>query len=154
MNPKRILAVVMGTVLLVGAPAAVQGAPIFKRIDGHAAASNIVVRGGVIRLGSTVYIHDNSTHAAVGLTGLRLVNGCQLRVLTDVGTTKDEIIAAIAEEDETMIRLGVTAGVSGGGQYANIYLYRLGKRICANNKIFGTSSNIWLQLTYLKGGTS
>lgn len=71
-------------------------------------------------------------------------------MLTDVGTTGDDIIAAIADEDEAMVRLGVTAGVSGGGQYANIHLYRNGKPICADNPIFGTSANIWLHMTYLR----
>jgi hypothetical protein len=108
---------------------------------------SVVVRGGVIRLGTSVYIHDNAGHAAIGLKRVTLYNGCDARVYTDRGD--EEIVAAIAEEDETLSRLQVQAGISGGNEYATIYLYRNGTHICANNRMFGSSANVWLQLTYL-----
>lgn len=110
---------------------------------------NIVIRGGVIRIGSgdNLYLHENSAHAAVGITAIRLINNCDLQI--DLDRQADErIVAAIAEEDETISRLGVLAGISGGVDQANIYLYKNGTKICANNSMFGTNSNLWVQLTY------
>ena len=105
-----------------------------------------IVRGGVIRLGDAVYALDNSTHAVVGITAVTLVNNCSLRLTTD-WQSGERIMSAIVDEDETVSRLGVQAGISGGGQYANIYLYKDGHQICANDPIFGTVGNLWVQIT-------
>lgn len=111
------------------------------------AKDRIVVRGAVIRLGPSPYVYANSSDAAVGVAGIALIS-CNLRVTFD--THPDEqVIAAIAEEDEALSRLGVLAGVSGGVTGATVYLYRDGKRICANDKMFGSSANLWLQVTFL-----
>lgn len=135
-------------VMAIALPSAAIGAvavtPTYESQD------RIIVRGGVIRLGRTVYLHDNSSHAAIGIKSIALVNSCDLRVNFDAAVKPEEIVAAVAEEDETMARLGVKAGVSGGNGYANVLLYRNGAKVCANNAMFGTSSNIWLHMTYLQ----
>ena len=133
-------------VLMAVIPSAVLGA--IAVTPANEVQDRIIVRGGVIRLGSSVYLLDNATHASSGITSVTLVNHCDLRVYTD-RASGEEVIAAIAEEDETLARLQVQAGVSGGGGYANVYLYRRGSHICANNSIFGTNANIWLTITYL-----
>lgn len=111
----------------------------------------ITVRGGVIRLGTHIYVHDNDTHASVGIRSLSWApNRCDLVINTDAVDQTDEIIAAIAEEDESISRMGIQAGISGGGSKATIFLYRYdGRHICANDRRFGTVSNLWVQLTYL-----
>jgi hypothetical protein len=108
----------------------------------------ILVRGGVVRLGTTVQLHTNSTHAAVGITGISLVNRCDLRIAFDRGVG-EQVVSAQADEDERVSQLQVQAGISGGNGYANVYLYRNGQHICANNSIFGTTSNLWIHMTYL-----
>ena len=145
----KMTATLAAAFLLIGIPVAVQAAPTFTFVKAKDAQNRIVIRGGVIRLGTNVYIHDNATHASVGLTKIRLAGGCDLRVYTD-RANDEEVVSAIAEEDETISRLGIQAGVTGGVTYATVFLYRNGKHICADDKLFGTNSNIWLQLTYLK----
>lgn len=112
----------------------------------------IVVRGGVIRIGPSIYVHDNDTHASVGIERLAWApNHCDLVIYTDAVDQTDEIVAAIAEEDESISRLGIQAGISGGGAKATVFLYRYnGEHVCANDKRFGTVSNLWVQLTYLR----
>lgn len=112
---------------------------------------NVVIRGGVMRIGSgtNLYLHQNSAHGAVGITGWRLIDNCDLQI--DLDRQPDErIVAAIAEEDETISRLDVDAGISGGNEQANIYLYKNGTKICANNSMFGTNANLWIHLTYIR----
>ena len=117
----------------------------------HDVQDRITIRGAVIRLGTSVYVHDNSTHASVGVRSLSWApNHCDLVINTDAVDATDEIIAAIAEEDESISRLGIQAGISGGGAKATVFLYRYnGEHVCANDKRFGTVSNLWVQLTYL-----
>ena len=110
--------------------------------------NRILVRGGVVRLGTTVQLHTNSTHAAVGITGITLVNKCDLRINFD-RNAGEQVISAQADEDERVSQLQVQAGISGGTGYANVLLYRNGQHICANNSIFGTTSNLWIHMTYL-----
>lgn len=141
----------------------INAALLFAAVNGVGAATTllsthdagvqdrITVRGGVIRLGSSIYVHDNATHASVGIKSLSWApNRCDLVINTDAVDATDEIIAAIAEEDESISRLGIQAGISGGGAKATVFLYRYnGEHVCANDKRFGTVSNLWVQLTYL-----
>jgi hypothetical protein len=108
----------------------------------------IVHRGGVIRVGSSVYLLTNSSHAAVGLTRTQLVNGCYLRVYID-NAVGEQVMSVVVEEDETLSRLGIRAGASGGNVYTNIYFYRAdGRPVCANNKSLG-NANIWVDVQHL-----
>ncbi|MFL5685537.1 MAG: hypothetical protein ACJ77D_05735 [Chloroflexota bacterium] len=111
---------------------------------------HIVFRGGVIRIGASIYLHDNATHASSGIRKLTLEN-CNLVIWTDVvDESQEQIIQADAEEDETLSRLQVQAGISGGGTKATVYLYINGRRVCANDPRFGRdAANLWVGLTYL-----
>jgi len=173
MNRKRIGCLAAG--LLINA------ALVFAAVNGVGAATSylathdagvqdrITIRGGVIRFGpysasnaacmaatirlagTCVYVHDNGTHASVGIRSLSwAANRCDVVVNTDAVDQTDEIVAAIADEDETISRLGIQVGVSGGGAKATLFAYRYnGEHVCANASRFGTVSNAWLQLTYL-----
>ena len=111
----------------------------------------MVFRGGVIRIGTSIYLHDNSTHASSGIRKLTLED-CNLVIWTDVvDESQEQIIQADAEEDETLSRLQVQAGISGGGRKATVYLYIDGRRVCANDPRFGKDvANVWVGLTYLR----
>jgi hypothetical protein len=137
---------VAAAVLIALIPSVVLGA--IAATPAHEVQDRIIVRGGVIRLGTSVYLLENSAHAAPGITSLTLLNRCDLRVFTDK-QPGEAVVFAIAEEDETLARLQVEAGVSGGNGYANVYLYRRGTHVCANNSMFGSNGNIWLQIVSL-----
>jgi len=117
----------------------------------HDVQNRIVIRGGVLRLGESIYIHDNSTHASVGIARLEWApNHCDIVVVTDAVDATDEVIAATAEEDESISKLGIQAGISGGGSKATIFLYKYnGEHVCANDSRFGTVSNLWISIISL-----
>lgn len=115
----------------------------------EAAQGDVITRGGVVRIGPKTYLHENTSHASIGITSVRVIH-CELVVRVDIAPD-EKIVAAIATEDETMSRLDVQAGLSGGGPVSNISFWRKGKKVCATSKIFGTTSNVWLSFTYLKG---
>lgn len=147
---KTFLAGLLAALLLVGGVTAAQALSADSE-PAVVGADNIVIRGGVFHLGSgtNFYLEQNSAHAAVGVTGYRVTNGCDLQI--DLDRQADErIVAAIVEEDETVSRLGVTAGISGGVDQANVYLYKDGVKVCANSTLFNSLSNLWVQLTYVR----
>jgi hypothetical protein len=118
-------------------------------------ASNVqdrlVFRGGVVRIGMSIYLHDNPTHASSGIRKLSLED-CNLVIWTDVvDESQEQIIQADAEEDETLARLEVQAGISGGGKKATVYMYSHGRRVCANDPRFGDGiANLWIGLVYVR----
>lgn len=144
---KHITATLLALLVTLG----VVGLANATGVDSEPTTREHVIRGGVIRIGSgtNLYVHQNSAHAAQGITAIRLVNSCDLQLDTD-RQPDERIMAAIAEEDETISRLGVQAGISGGLEQVNIYLYKDGKKICANDPMFGTLSNLWVELTYVR----
>ncbi|TXL63238.1 hypothetical protein [Aeromicrobium terrae] len=113
-----------------------------------ATGDQLIVRGGPIRLGPKIHTLTNGTHATPGIVNIK-VDGCHLVVNTDFATG-ERIIAAVADEDESLSKMGIEAGVSGGGKVANIYMYRNGKQVCPKSSVFGSTANIWLQLTSVK----
>jgi len=144
-------AVILNVALVLAAVNGVGAATTLLSTHESGVQDRITVRGGVIRIGPRIYVHDNPTHASVGIERLGWAsNHCDIIVYTDAVDATDEIVAAIAEEDESISKLGIQAGVSGGGAQARIFLYTYnGTHVCANDKRFGTVSNVWLQLTYL-----
>lgn len=102
--------------------------------------------GAVIRVGTKPYIHTNASHAALNITGMQVRANGDLVINRSV-QKGDRIVACIAEEDETLVRLGVQVGCSGGGRQSVLQFYRDGKRISAKSSIFGTTSNVWFQVT-------
>lgn len=163
---------------LLGAGAALQFAAV-KYVDGgtvyqatHEAGvqDRVTVRGGVIRVGPAagrdatayaaarvkipntgIYLHDNATHASIGIRALTWApDHCSIYIYTDAVDATDEIVAAVAEEDESISRLGIQAGISGGGGRSTLFFYRYdGRKVCATDKRFGSVSNVWTLLTYL-----
>jgi hypothetical protein len=140
-------------VILAGSIGAYAATVVSEPTDEANAVGSIVHRGGVIRLGTNLYVHQNSVHTAVGITGLHVINGCTLTL--DLETQPGErVMAAIVDEDETVSKLGIMAGLSGGTGTATIYLYnRSGVQVCANSSIFGTNANLWVELTYTRTAT-
>jgi hypothetical protein len=144
---KSVAVAAVGAAMVVGVSASAHSAIVVTSAsDGQ---DRMIRRGGVIRVGSSVYLHTNSTHASVGLTRTQIVNGCYLRVFFDTATG-EKILSIVVEEDETLSRKGIQAGASGGSGYANIYLYRAdGTPVCANNKTLGLGANLWIAVQHL-----
>ncbi|MGA8986850.1 hypothetical protein [Aeromicrobium sp.] len=143
-HPSAVIAAVIAA--LLGAGSIAHAADYHQ--DHVEVKDRILHRGAVVRLGPSPSIYTNSTHAAVGVTGLSLRSNCYLILNLD-WKPGEKVIAAIAEEDESVSLLDVQAGISGGGTTANIYLYRNGRRVCANDRMFGKYANLWVSITSL-----
>jgi hypothetical protein len=139
-----VVALALAGVITLGAVA--YSSVVFT--SAHDGQEQIIDRGGVIRLGKTVTLLTNSTHASVGLTRTTLINKCYLRVYFDTAAG-EKVLSVTVDEDESVSKLDVQAGASGGNGFANIYLYRKGKPICANNTSFGNYSNLWIRVQHI-----
>jgi hypothetical protein len=114
---------------------------------------HIVILGAVIRLGSPMpYIHENTAHGAVGITGITVNDDADLVVYAD-RPAGAQILYASADEDETLARLNIECGVSGGVSTSTVRCYRDGTHIGAKNSIYGSTGNIWfVQIMFVPDG--
>jgi hypothetical protein len=161
-----VVAVLINIALVWAAENAVFGrVALTSAVD---AQDRLVHRGGIIRVGSQanrdeaafdaavikiastgIYLHDNSTHASVGITGLTLSAGCDLIIWTDDDAT-EEVVSIVIEEDESLARLDIESGPSGGGGKTTVPLYKNGAKVCATSSTFGSQANLWVGFTHLK----
>lgn len=111
--------------------------------DSAGIQDRLVFRGAVIRVGESVYIHTDASHTQSGITSISLVNDCRLAVTTDA-VVGEQIIATIADEDEQLSKQGIAAGISGGASYFEVYLWRDGVKVCANDPTLGSTANLWI----------
>ena len=98
----------------------------------------------IVRLGEKPYIHTNSAHASTGHAKVSKGASNQVVVTREVrkGT---KIAACIVDEDETLSKLGIQAGCSGGSGTSNIYLYdRNGKQVKPDDPRFKNRANLWI----------
>ncbi len=113
--------------------------------------NKIAIRGCVIRFderdpeGVTVpRIHANESHYCVGVTSLAVnpVNG-DLEVRSN---TPGPIVSLSVSPDESLTKLGISCGGSGGGGITRIRCYdREGDPVRADSKeIYGQYNNLWL----------
>jgi hypothetical protein len=110
--------------------------------------------GGIIRLGAPTtthplgpYIHENSTHANVGIIGLSIDGGGYDLIVDMIPTPGGKIVKADAGKDETLAELGISAGVSGGIGATTIRLYDKNRvPVKPTDPRFGAYANIWFGL--------
>jgi hypothetical protein len=114
---------------------------------------DIVILGAVIRMGSPMpYIHENTAHGAVGVESVSVNKSGDLVVLSN-RPKGAQIVYASADEDETLSRLGIQCGVSGGVDTSTVKCYRSGKHIGAKNSMYGSTGNIWfVQIMFVPDG--
>lgn len=146
--PKRLLTTIALTGGIILGGTAVQAKNQYIETD--SAQQSIVTRAGVVRIGPSVYLHTNAAHAAVGINRITLTKNCRLKVWFD-HKPGERVMAAAATPDESMARMGIVPGISNGVDAADVYLYKNGKEVCANNKHLGWRTNVWIQITVLKG---
>jgi hypothetical protein len=145
-NTTRTIATIGAAVVVAGSftAAAVAGVGEPARVDHE---SGVSLRGGPIRLGPAYYQHINAGHASLGVNGLSLRKGCDLIVALDTAPG-ERVVSVIVEEDEMVTKLGIRGGGSGGLAKVTVFLYDShGKRVCANDRRFGPTANLWLQVT-------
>jgi hypothetical protein len=112
---------------------------------------DIQISGAVIRLEPEgVSILDNTSHTPVGVAAAYInpVCGC-LTVERD--TTINNVITTSVTVDETLARLDIEIGLSGGGLVSNIYFYKDGQRLYVNNpavyaELATSVTNIWFMV--------
>ena len=148
----RGLAVALAAVLTFGLGAFAQSLtetqPALEPGDGY------LVMGGPVRLGPNLYIHANSAHAAPGLKSMTVVSRyakaastrCDLIIELD-SKPGDKVISISASPDESLAQLGVSAGASGGSGRILLRFFKDGKKICPQDRMFGSRSNVWLEVT-------
>lgn len=113
------------------------------------ATPNPVTTGGAaIRLGPSWGLHTNAGHAAPTITGVT-VNKAGNLVITRKIPAGSKIVTCVATPDETLLRLDVQAGCSGGGATSVISLYSDGRPVSARSSRFGATANVWVSFTTL-----
>ena len=112
----------------------------------------LVVRTAIVRLGPDFWLHTDSNHASLGVTGIGLYNG-MLEVYTDFDGTREKCLSATANVDATLAAKGIFVGASGGADLTRYSLhssktlgsYSAYTRIPANSAVFNSAiDNLWI----------
>lgn len=144
---RRLIIVVAAVFALITAGAVGAAAQSFFR-DAHW-KNKVAIRGCVVRFderdadGKTVpRIHANEAHYCVGVTHLAIEEGD----LVAYSNTEGPIVSLAVSPDESLAKLGITCGGSGGGHRTAIRCYdREGVKIDADSpQMYGTYNNLWL----------
>jgi hypothetical protein len=106
--------------------------------------------GAVIRVGNNPgpdgvlgpYIHENETHANVGVKSVRVDGNGDLEIKT-ICPPGAKIMDLRAGADESIVGVGVAAGPSGGLGTVIVKFYRDEGRVRANWSGFTPYANIW-----------
>lgn len=84
-----------------------------------------VHRGGVIRLGSDIYLHTTGRHRPIGIEKDDIrVNGEGDLIVPLKGKASDEIVTCAITADRQLAGLGIWAGASAGPESVTVSLYR------------------------------
>lgn len=158
----RTLAVIVTALaLLIGAAVGATSVTYFQPASASS-TDRLVHKGCVIRFdeksstGRSVVprIHANSTHMAVGCTDVRAdwsrASSGDLVITNDGPST---IMDIQVTEDETLTRLGISCGPSGGGVVTRIRCYdRVGKFVPAHSlRLYHPYANLWVHWTSWAG---
>lgn len=92
----------------------------------------MVDKGGIIRIGSDIFLHSDGGHQPVGITNMYIVNGCDLRIVLNA-KAGDKIVVWNAEEDAHLSSLGVQAGLYGAANSSTLELWKDGDKICIDD---------------------
>ena len=111
-----------------------------------------VTTGCVIRFyyaGPT--IHENGAHACTGATAVYVQPNGSMRIEQ---TRSAPVVSVVAQADETLVRRGITAGVSGGVHVSDVTFYddHLGRMLDLSDpadyrRLVGPYANLWISWT-------
>ena len=108
------------------------------QVDSHLSST-------VVRLGPSVYLHTNPAHYTVGVTAVEVDRKTGDLILYRTPARGERIGVCIVDEDETVSRLGIMAGCTGGAERSVIRLTdKNGKRVRADDERFGLRANVWV----------
>ncbi|MGL4821076.1 MAG: hypothetical protein ACRC5C_14045 [Bacilli bacterium] len=108
---------------------------------------NITITGAPIRMSvEGVSLIANTTHQPVGIESVGIDPKDGSLVVTRI--EDDQVVTTSVTPDETLARLGVTVGLSGGGKTSKVYFYQNGVKLNLNNatdyaKIATSATNLW-----------
>ena len=146
-NLRRLAIAVVAAVSLIAA--GVVGAAAENYFRDASWKNKVAIRGCVVRFderdaaGKTVpRIHANQAHYCVGVTRLAIEKGD----LVAYSNTQGPIVSLAVSPDESLTKLGITCGGTGGGYRTAIRCYdREGVKIDADSpRMYGTYNNLWL----------
>jgi hypothetical protein len=116
--------------------------------------------GGVVRLGPDWGLHNDGGHQPIGIQGMRLVNGCDLRI-SFTSPKGSQIVSAVATADAQLATMGVIPGMYGASQSATVELHHevdprvwpasgSSDKLCADAQVFaGRHADVWLSVNVL-----
>lgn len=114
------------------------------------------VSTAIVRLGDPIYVHADDWHTSVGIEGwfINDYGNIVIENKTDVGWSNEYVGACQVTLDETLAKLGIFAGCSGGRKYTQVWMYRDGKRIYPDDPMFGSDkANLWVRTErFVPGG--
>ncbi|MBS1968657.1 MAG: hypothetical protein JSU04_00025 [Bdellovibrionales bacterium] len=110
--------------------------------------AELMIGGGAIRLDPTegVYLHTNETHHSVGISSVCIDENGDLEIRRFSGGA---VVSLSVTPDETLTKLGVRVGVSGGGITSKVHFYnRHNERLNLNrasdySQVATPFSNLW-----------
>ena len=111
------------------------------------AKDKVQINGCVVRLAPDgVYLHENSSHIAVGIEEIYVDNTRGTLVIRR--ESSNPVVSVSTDVDESLARIGVTVGLSGGGKTSHIYFYKDGKQKWLSKasdyaEICGEYHNVW-----------
>ncbi len=131
------------------------GIRAYGRYRDRLATSETTVGGGcVIRFSeSGPWIHANGTHHCTGVRKVGISSAGRLAV-TYSDEQRGSVISASADPDETLVRRGITTGVTTSTQQLQVQLYDTVKnrpvdlrRLGDRRRVAGRFANMWLSWT-------
>lgn len=96
-------------------------------------------------------IHANDSHACVGVTSVAVdwsAGSSYGDLVINNSGGSNNVITTFAEEDETLAKMDIQCGPSGGGTTTRIRCYRDGVKIPAQSlAMYGPNVNLWVGWT-------
>lgn len=134
------------------------GATVAATTDSHASwaqDSEVITTGGVVRFYSDgPAVHENAQHAASGIRSVHISDRGHL-VITQ--TYALPVVTVIAQSDETLVKRGISAGISGGVSDSHVAFYdsRLGRELDLTDpadyrRVVGPYANLWFSVTQVQ----
>jgi hypothetical protein len=98
----------------------------------------------IVRIGNPIYVHTDSAHGSMDVVDHYIAENGNLVIRRGVGDN-EHVVGCQVVADETIARLGIDVGCSGGLTTTQIWMYKSGKRILPTDKMFGKNkANLWV----------
>lgn len=159
MNRRAIIAGALAAPL-VGAATATAATAASKWVTRAVPGKNILVSGCVVRFDTpdgSPRLHANAAHVTAGVTDVSITSSGRLRLVQSVhNPTRNPILFATAQADETLVKRGISIGASGGTDDTSYLFAQNGRKLDLNDpddlmKLQGRYSNAWFGWIHAPG---